>query len=221
MLRGERIHCVRIFWTATRQRIGVLPGGSTNYLSPFLINFYRELNEEAVEREREVPVAKDLRICAVPSVGIRRKVPLKKPAEVLTVSSDTEEDPVALEKVAERVVEGASITSVQRGKYAGTINNGSFVEQVRNRTRAKVATTSAPAAKERQLQETGAKYEVPRKRLAEEVEKRRNMTRRRKASRGKEGSDNEDYECKEGPYNGDCGYKKVRQRTLGTWVAEI
>ncbi|OAE30600.1 hypothetical protein AXG93_2909s1030 [Marchantia polymorpha subsp. ruderalis] len=31
---GNQIHHARIFWTATRQHIGVLTGGSANYLSP-------------------------------------------------------------------------------------------------------------------------------------------------------------------------------------------
>lgn len=39
----------------------------------------------------------------------------------------------------------------KREKYAGTTNNKSYVELVRNSTRAKVAATSAAAAKERQL----------------------------------------------------------------------
>ncbi|OAE31242.1 hypothetical protein AXG93_2356s1070 [Marchantia polymorpha subsp. ruderalis] len=57
-------------------------------------------------------------------------------------------------------------------KYVGTTNNGSYLELVRNRSRTKVATTSAAAAKQRQLQEREAKYEILRKRLAEEVELR-------------------------------------------------
>lgn len=59
------------------------------------------------------------------------------------------------------------------GKYAGTTTNRSYVELVCNRMRAKMATTSAASAKERQTQEIEAKYEVLWKRLAEEVEKRR------------------------------------------------
>lgn len=63
--------------------------------------------------------------------------------------------------------------NLKRGKYARTIINGSYAELVRNRTRAKVAATSAAVAKERQNQATKTKYEVLRKRLAKEVEKRR------------------------------------------------
>lgn len=48
----------------------------------------------------------------------------------------------------------------KRGKYAGTTNNRSYVELVRNRTRAKVEVTSAALAKEQQFQETEAMYEV-------------------------------------------------------------
>lgn len=40
------------------------------------------------------------------SAEARVSAPLEKLAKVLTMSSDTEEDPVALEKVVERVVEG-------------------------------------------------------------------------------------------------------------------
>ncbi|OAE32880.1 hypothetical protein AXG93_3052s1100 [Marchantia polymorpha subsp. ruderalis] len=40
-LQGDRIHWARIFWTATRQHIGLIPGGSACYLFPFFINFYR------------------------------------------------------------------------------------------------------------------------------------------------------------------------------------
>ncbi|OAE32621.1 hypothetical protein AXG93_4293s1010 [Marchantia polymorpha subsp. ruderalis] len=61
----------------------------------------------------------------------------------------------------------------KRGKYAGTTINVSYVELVRNRTRAKVAATSAAASKESQTPETKAKYEVLWKRLTKEVKKRR------------------------------------------------
>lgn len=150
------------------------------------------------------------------------RVPLEKPVEVMTVSSNTEEDLVALEKIAEKVVKdivedtaapqkmvspltptGTVILETdedslaeeiqsqvfnaadvlcgqvipllryldnEHGKYAGTTNNGSYVELVRNRTQAKVAATSATTAQEQNLDEVDAKYEVLRKRLAEEVE---------------------------------------------------
>lgn len=48
-------------------------------------------------------------------------------------------------------------------KYAGSATNRSYMELVRNRTRAKVAASSAAAAKEQQNQATEAKYEVLRK----------------------------------------------------------
>lgn len=49
----------------------------------------------------DVPPRRD----QVTSAGIRMRVPLETPADVLAMSSDTEEDPVALEKVVERIVE--------------------------------------------------------------------------------------------------------------------
>ncbi|OAE23801.1 hypothetical protein AXG93_1311s1000 [Marchantia polymorpha subsp. ruderalis] len=48
------------------------------------------------------------------------------------------------------------------GKYADTTNIRSYVELLRNRTRANVATTSVAVEKERQLQEAEAKYEASR-----------------------------------------------------------
>lgn len=41
----------------------------------------------------------------VSSAKVRVSAPLEKPAEVLTLSSDTDEDPVAPEKIAKKVVE--------------------------------------------------------------------------------------------------------------------
>ncbi|OAE33889.1 hypothetical protein AXG93_3037s1120 [Marchantia polymorpha subsp. ruderalis] len=121
---------------------------------------------------KEVPPVRD----KVSSADIRMKAPLERPVEVLAVSSDTKEDSMAVEKVAERVVEDVVLPLLRylnpkRGKYAETTTNESYVELVRNRTQAKVAATSVAAAKERQTQETEAKYEVLRKRLVEEVEK--------------------------------------------------
>lgn len=49
----------------------------------------------------EVPPGRD----EITSAGIRMKTPLERPAEVLTMSSNIEDDPVALEKVFERAVE--------------------------------------------------------------------------------------------------------------------
>ncbi|OAE18236.1 hypothetical protein AXG93_2027s1000 [Marchantia polymorpha subsp. ruderalis] len=56
LLRGDRIHWARIFWTVTRQHIGLLPGGSPSYLSPFLINFYRGMNLLTAEESRAFPL---------------------------------------------------------------------------------------------------------------------------------------------------------------------
>ncbi|OAE22512.1 hypothetical protein AXG93_4855s1050 [Marchantia polymorpha subsp. ruderalis] len=50
---------------------------------------------------KEVPTRRD----QVTSAGTRVRVPLEKPAKVLAVSSNIEEDPVALEKIAEKIVE--------------------------------------------------------------------------------------------------------------------
>lgn len=152
----------------------------------------------------------------VPLVEARVRVSLEKPAEVLTVSLDTEKDPMALEKIAKKVVEGVaretttqqpitspwtstgtviletgedpSVEEIQSEgvnaadmlcgqvipllryldnklvKYAGSTNVGSYVRLVRNMTRVKVATAHRVVEKERQLQETEAKYEVLRRR---------------------------------------------------------
>ncbi|OAE26149.1 hypothetical protein AXG93_903s1100 [Marchantia polymorpha subsp. ruderalis] len=59
------------------------------------------------------------------------------------------------------------------GKYAGTINVGTYVELVRNRMRVKVATAHAVAEKKRRLHEAETKYNVLWRRLAEEVELQR------------------------------------------------
>ncbi|OAE18260.1 hypothetical protein AXG93_723s1120 [Marchantia polymorpha subsp. ruderalis] len=117
-----------------------------------------ELKEETVVREKEVPAEKDLWTSAVPLVSIMMMVPLEKPYEVLAVSSDTEEDHLALEKVAERAVEDVVLLLLhyldrKRDKHAETTNNGSYMELVRNRTRAKVAATSAAVVKEQQLRD--------------------------------------------------------------------
>ncbi|OAE18878.1 hypothetical protein AXG93_3022s1020 [Marchantia polymorpha subsp. ruderalis] len=117
----------------------------------------------------DVPLGRD----KVPLVGIRMKAPFERPAEVLAMSSDTKEDLVALEKVAMRAIEdvGGEAFALQKvlpllqyldlkcAKYAGSATNRSYMELVRNRTRAKVAASSAAAAKEQQNQATEAKYE--------------------------------------------------------------
>lgn len=55
-LQGERIHLARIFWTATRQHIKVLPGVSANFLFSFLINFYRGVRLLTAIKRREFPM---------------------------------------------------------------------------------------------------------------------------------------------------------------------
>ncbi|OAE24320.1 hypothetical protein AXG93_4265s1010 [Marchantia polymorpha subsp. ruderalis] len=52
-LQGDRIHWARIFWTATRQHIRLVSGGSANYLSPFLIKLYRDMGLLTIEERRE------------------------------------------------------------------------------------------------------------------------------------------------------------------------
>lgn len=42
-----------IFWTATWQHIGLVPGESASYLSPFLINFYRGMGLLTSEERRK------------------------------------------------------------------------------------------------------------------------------------------------------------------------
>ncbi|OAE18371.1 hypothetical protein AXG93_2727s1370 [Marchantia polymorpha subsp. ruderalis] len=78
-----------------------------------------------------------LRQVEVPLTDIRMKIPLERTVEVLTVSSDTEKDRAALEKIIERAVEdvgGEACEPQKRKKYAGAIINGSYVELVRNKT---------------------------------------------------------------------------------------
>ncbi|OAE32398.1 hypothetical protein AXG93_3671s1170 [Marchantia polymorpha subsp. ruderalis] len=55
-LREDRIHWARIFWIATRQHIGEIPGGFLAYLSPFLINFYRGMNLLTAEENSAFPL---------------------------------------------------------------------------------------------------------------------------------------------------------------------
>ncbi|OAE22906.1 hypothetical protein AXG93_557s1050 [Marchantia polymorpha subsp. ruderalis] len=131
-------------------------------------------------REKESSVGKYLWTSAMSPTPIM-------PSRATRKEKDTEEDLVALEKVAERVIEDVvgetfapqkvlpllQYFDRKREKYARTTTNGSYVELVHNRTRAKVAATFAVAAKERQIQEKEAKYEVLQKRLAEEVKKQR------------------------------------------------
>lgn len=96
---------------------------------------------------------------------------------------DTGENPSA-EEIQSKVVNDVDVLCVQviplpryldskLGKYAGTINVGTYVELVRNRTRVKVATAHAVAEKKRRLQEEETKYNVLWRRLAEEVELQR------------------------------------------------
>ncbi|OAE29496.1 hypothetical protein AXG93_1433s1140 [Marchantia polymorpha subsp. ruderalis] len=96
------------------------------------------------------------------------KVPRERAAEVLTMSSDFEEDPVTLEEVAAKAVE--DVVAVESGpqkvlpllqyldrkqkKYADGRTNESYVEIVRNRTRAKVVVTAEVAGVSQQKQST-------------------------------------------------------------------
>lgn len=61
----------------------------------------------------------------------------------------------------------------KREKYADARTNESYVDIVRSRTRTKVAVAVQVAAKERKSQPTEVRYHALQKRLAEEVEKRR------------------------------------------------
>ncbi|OAE20310.1 hypothetical protein AXG93_1084s1020 [Marchantia polymorpha subsp. ruderalis] len=317
-LRGDQIHWARIFWTVTQQHIGVLTGGSANYLSPFVINFYRgmelltdaekkkfplqthaqdeeeilsanevdtdskdeqidspqgrtneprerrkerprkrrklqevavskardyrqvsiklrtpnaramtkvkadksmktsvaasqgrlisaqwaELEAETTVREKDGPSKKNLwtsemRCSAVVKRRAMRKEKEKaimteegtsernqvastearvsatseRPAEVLTVSSSTEQDRVALEMVAKRVVKGVAGESTAQQPVASLRTSMGMV--ILETTRVKVATAQAIAEKERQVWKTEAKYDALRKRLAETVELRK------------------------------------------------
>ncbi|OAE31753.1 hypothetical protein AXG93_4874s1160 [Marchantia polymorpha subsp. ruderalis] len=132
-LKGDRIHWARIFWIAIRQLIGLIPAGSACYLSPFLINFYRDREKEvsmgkkpqiteeqsslvkphwASKKDKGKAVLTEEVSVKVPPIqdefpleGIRMSAPRERAAEVLIVSSDSEEYPVALEEVAAKAVE--------------------------------------------------------------------------------------------------------------------
>lgn len=76
----------------------------TSKVRPTLVVPSRAMRKEKGKAimTKEVPPRRD----EVTSTVIRMKIPLERTAEVLAVSSDTEEDLVALEKVFERAVEG-------------------------------------------------------------------------------------------------------------------
>ncbi|OAE22084.1 hypothetical protein AXG93_3084s1000 [Marchantia polymorpha subsp. ruderalis] len=63
---------------------------------------------------KEVPPRQD----KVPLVGIQMRAPQERAAEVLVVSSDTEEDPVALEEVATKAVEDVEAVECEPHKVA-------------------------------------------------------------------------------------------------------
>ncbi|OAE27042.1 hypothetical protein AXG93_3101s1010 [Marchantia polymorpha subsp. ruderalis] len=115
--------------------------------------------------------------------------PRDQAAEVLTVSSDTEEDPVALEEVAAKAVEDVVAVESEpqkvlpllqyldqkREKYVEGNPSESFVEIVRNQTQIKRELAVEVAAKERRSEPTEAKYQALQRKLSEEVEKRRKV----------------------------------------------
>ncbi|OAE33775.1 hypothetical protein AXG93_1671s1020 [Marchantia polymorpha subsp. ruderalis] len=106
-MRVDCIHRTCIFWTATRQHIKLIQGGSACYLSPFFINFYRDPSRATRKDKGKAVLMEEVspRQDEVPSAGIKMKTPLKRTAEVLAVSSHTEEDLAALEEVAVMAVE--------------------------------------------------------------------------------------------------------------------
>ncbi|OAE23317.1 hypothetical protein AXG93_3390s1020 [Marchantia polymorpha subsp. ruderalis] len=164
MMREKDASMEKDLWTSAMSPTPVVPSRTT-----------RKEKGKAIMTE-EVPPGQD----KVPLASIRMKTPFKRLDEVLAMSSDNEEELVALKKVVERAVEDvggeiASVTLVSRQQAweVCSCTNGSCVELVRNRTRAKVAATFTATAKERQDQATEAKYKVLWKRLAEKVEKRR------------------------------------------------
>ncbi|OAE31163.1 hypothetical protein AXG93_3617s1020 [Marchantia polymorpha subsp. ruderalis] len=109
------------------------------------------------DKRKEVLIEKvPLRRTEDPVKSIRLKVPREHAAEVLTMFSDIEEDPMALEEVAAKAVEDVTAA-----------------ESVRNRTQTKVAVAAEVATKERRSQPTEAKCQALQKRLTAEVEKRR------------------------------------------------
>ncbi|OAE27978.1 hypothetical protein AXG93_1062s1100 [Marchantia polymorpha subsp. ruderalis] len=172
------------------------------------------LNEDIPLKRRDVPEERT-----------QREGPWAEAAEVLTMSLDTEEDPMALEEVAAKAVEDVAATesepqkvtsprtstdtiilekgkepsaeetqsatlgaidvlSVQvlpllqyldrkREKYAEGNPSESYVEIVRNWTRAKRELALEFAAKERRSQSTEAKYQALQRKLTAEVERRR------------------------------------------------
>lgn len=90
----------------------------------------------------EVP----LRQVEVPSEGIRMKAPRERAHEVQTVSSDTEEDPMALEEVAAKVVEDVEAAECGSQKVASPRTSTEIVI---------LKTGEEPSAEESQSQALG------------------------------------------------------------------
>ncbi|OAE21824.1 hypothetical protein AXG93_1855s1050 [Marchantia polymorpha subsp. ruderalis] len=119
----------------------------------------------------------------------RREEPRDQAAEVLTVSSETKQDLLALKEVAAKAVEDVAAAESEpqkvlpllqyldrkRKKYAEGNPSESYVEIVRNRTRIKQELAVEVAAKERRSQPTEAKYHALQRKLTKEVEKRRKV----------------------------------------------
>ncbi|OAE27172.1 hypothetical protein AXG93_4009s1020 [Marchantia polymorpha subsp. ruderalis] len=123
------------------------------------------------------------------------EVPLERAAEVLTLSSDTEEYLVALEEVAAKAVEDVAAAESEPQKVASPRTSTEIViletgeepsaEEAQSLVlgtadvlcvqpdETNVAVAAEVAAKERKSQPTEARYQALQKRLAEEVEKRR------------------------------------------------
>ncbi|OAE22020.1 hypothetical protein AXG93_4780s1010 [Marchantia polymorpha subsp. ruderalis] len=55
-LQGKQIHWAQILWTTTRQNIGALIKELANYLSPFLINFYRRMGLLTKTEQKKFPL---------------------------------------------------------------------------------------------------------------------------------------------------------------------
>ncbi|OAE22206.1 hypothetical protein AXG93_1248s1000 [Marchantia polymorpha subsp. ruderalis] len=142
-----------------------------------------------------------LRWNEVPVESIQMKVPREQVAEVLTMYSDTEEDPVALEEVAAKAVEDVAVAEsgpqkvispwtstdtiiLETGEEPSAEETQSPIMGAANLLSADTSVVPVPrpeageaevTAKERRSQPTEAKYQALQKRLTEEVGKQRKV----------------------------------------------
>ncbi|OAE29707.1 hypothetical protein AXG93_3884s1000 [Marchantia polymorpha subsp. ruderalis] len=122
------------------------------------------LTEDVPLRPRDVPVE-----------STRTEEPRDQVAEVLTVSSDTKEEPVALEEVAAKAVEdlAAAKSGPQKVTSPRTSTDTVILEKGEEPSTEETQSSALGAADVLSVQPMEAKYEAFQRKLSEEVEKRR------------------------------------------------